>query len=266
MIRFSGGFFMAKIRTKIIDDMVDEPKKKAEIEIKQKFDIANDKTFSIIEQYFDDGYEKNLANLIYYLPQERREKALEKLPENVRENVMTILSDWGEKQNSNPEVLSAAGGVLKNSDFYGEKAANAVLESLDYTTKTYLPGQLQNQYKINPLLAYNVFYSMDTMDILVDLDNRALQRWLREVDQFDLALALQLCSETVKDKIFSNMSKRAEAMLKEDMEFMGPVYKTDVLKMQAKLLNILKKLEDEGVIVLPEHFTDSINSMSTEMI
>ena len=236
------------------------------MEVKE-FDLANDKTFSIIEQFFADGYQKNLANLIYYLPQVRREKALEKLPQTVRENVMKILKDWGEKQNLNPEVLSAVGGVLKNSDFYGEKAANEVLESLDYKSKRYLDAELQNQYKINPLLALNVFYNdKEKMDILVDLDDRALQRWLREVEQLDLAMALLISSDRIKNKIFSNMSKRAQTLLKEDMEFMGPVYKTDILEKQAKLLGILNQLADNGEIILPEYFCNSMTSFMNDLV
>lgn len=242
---------MAKENTQIIDDFDDAKKQEAEKEIENKVGLANEKTFSIIEEFIAGGYEKNLANLICYLPKERQEQALNKLPENVRTNVMNILKEWGEKKNSNPEVLSAAGNVLKNADFYGSITANEILDTLDHISKFYLETQIQNLYKTNPLLALNLYYSIGRMDIICELDNRAIQKWLRDVNSQDLAVALKLCSEKTQNKIFSNMSKRAESMVKEDMEFMGPCRKSYILEKQDELLAIAKRLADNGDIIMP---------------
>jgi len=73
---------------------------------------------------------------------------------------------------------------------------------------------------------------------------------IREVDTTELAKALKAVDTEVQDKIFRNMSKRAAALLKEDMEFMGPIRLRDVEEAQQKIVNIIRKLEDAGEIVV----------------
>jgi flagellar motor switch protein FliG len=87
-------------------------------------------------------------------------------------------------------------------------------------------------------------------DILLTFDDRAIQKILREVDSQDIAKALKDKNEAVQDKIFKNMSKRAAQMLKEDMEYMGPVRITDVKEAQNKVLDIIRRLEQSGEIVI----------------
>ena len=93
---------------------------------------------------------------------------------------------------------------------------------------------------------------------LVMLDDRAIQKVLREVDQQELAKALKAADIHVKNKIFNNMSKRAAGMLQEDMEFMGPVRKQDVFEAQDKIIDIVRKLEDNGDIVIVISSNDEI--------
>jgi flagellar motor switch protein FliG len=85
---------------------------------------------------------------------------------------------------------------------------------------------------------------------IVMLDDRAIQKVLREVDSADLGKALKSVDAEVQDKIYKNMSKRAAAMLKEDMEFMGPIRLKDVEEAQQKIVSIIRHLEDTGEIVV----------------
>ena len=96
----------------------------------------------------------------------------------------------------------------------------------------------------------NLEYYSVSMEILTNLDGRSLQKWLREVSSDELAKALKGASQEVQNKVFRNMSRRAGTMLQEDMEFMGPIRKSDVLESQRKLIEILKKLEERGDIVI----------------
>jgi flagellar motor switch protein FliG len=89
-------------------------------------------------------------------------------------------------------------------------------------------------------------------ELIVRLDDRCMQRYLREVDSQDLAMALKGTDSTVQDKIFRNMSKRAEGMLKEDIEFMGPVRMSVVEERQEKLADIIRNLDATMEIVLPD--------------
>ena len=245
---------MAKERTVIIDDTNDGESKELIKKVRARFDAANQKTFNVIEDFIAGGYEENLARLLVYLPKERRSAALQSLPETVREKVSSILNTFSEKKNSDPDVMSAVGTVLKNADFYGEKAAHEIIQNGDIYFLSAIEGENKNLFEVNPLLSMNVEYYLVNMNILVDIDDRSIQKWLREVETQDLAKALKGTDAEVQEKIFINMNHRAAAMLREDMEFMGPVRKSDVIETQKKLMEILKRLNESGEIVISRVF------------
>ncbi|GHV17169.1 hypothetical protein FACS189493_4300 [Spirochaetia bacterium] len=93
---------------------------------------------------------------------------------------------------------------------------------------------------------------------IVILDDRTIQSVLREVDSQELSKALKSVDAAIQDKIFNNMSKRAAKMLKEDMEYMGPIRLKDVEEAQLKIVLIIKHLKDSGVITLDMEFSESI--------
>ena len=245
---------MAKEHTVIIDDTNDGESKERIKKVRTRFDAANQKTFKLIEDFIEGGYEENHARLLIYLPDERRRLALQKLPESVREKVSSILNTFADKKNSDPDIMSAVGTVLKNADFYGEKAAREIIQNDDFYFRSAIESENKNLFESNPLLSMNVEYYLVNMNVLLDLDDRSLQKWLREVETQDLAKALKETDAEVQNKIFRNMSQRAAAMLREDMEFMGPVRKSDVLETQKKLIGILKRLNEEGEIVISKRF------------
>ena len=99
---------------------------------------------------------------------------------------------------------------------------------------------------------------MFVFEDIISLDDRAIQRVLRDVDNNDLAVALKSANEEVKTVIFNNLSKRLAAMIQEDMEFMGPVRLKDVEEAQQKIVNIVRKLEDSAEIVISRGGGDEI--------
>jgi hypothetical protein len=105
------------------------------------------------------------------------------------------------------------------------------------------------------IVSENTLYPLDSFlfldfDMLATLDDRTIQEILRKVDSQDFAMALKIKNEAVQEKIFRNMSKRAAQMLKEDMEFMGPVRLDDVEKARDKILDIILQLEQTGEIAI----------------
>jgi flagellar motor switch protein FliG len=102
----------------------------------------------------------------------------------------------------------------------------------------------------NNTLAESIKQSMFTFEDLVKVDDRGMQAILKEISTEDLALALKTTSEALREKIFKNMSQRAAQILKEEMQTKGPVRVSDVEKAQQIILNITKKLEAEGKIIL----------------
>ena len=134
--------------------------------------------------------------------------------------------------------LSAAGGV---------DAAVEVLNRVDRTTEKNIMEALEAE---DPELAEEIKRRMFVFEDIVLLDDRSIQQVLREVDSRDLALALRTASEEVKSRIFRNVSKRAAEMLREEMEYMGPVRLRDVEEAQQRIVSVIRRLEESGDIII----------------
>jgi flagellar motor switch protein FliG len=110
----------------------------------------------------------------------------------------------------------------------------------------------------NAELAEEIKKRMFVFEDIVMLDDRAIQKVLKEVDNQELSKALKAVDTEVQEKIFRNMSKRAAAMLKDDMEFMGPTRLKDVEESQQKVVAIIRRLEDAGEIVIARAGEDEL--------
>ena len=102
----------------------------------------------------------------------------------------------------------------------------------------------------DPELAEEIKKLMFVFEDIVMLDDRSLQMVLRDVDTKDLSLAMKATPQEVSEKIYKNMSKRAADMLREEIEFMGPVKIRDVEEAQLKVVNVIRALEEKGEIVI----------------
>ncbi|MDR0313114.1 MAG: hypothetical protein LBI14_05920 [Treponema sp.] len=102
----------------------------------------------------------------------------------------------------------------------------------------------------NTQYSMEMFYPLD-FNFLLKLNDRAIQRVMRDLDSQELAKALKGADTEVQDKIFQNMSNRAATMLMEDMEYMGTIRSKDIREAQENVLNIVRHLEQTGEIVIP---------------
>ncbi len=137
-----------------------------------------------------------------------------------------------------PQELTVAGGV---------KSVVEIINRVDRGTEKTIMEAMEVQ---DPELAEEIKKLMFVFEDIVMIDDRSVQRVLREVESQDLALALKGASNEVSQKIYTNMSQRASDMLKEDIEFMGPVRLRDVEEAQQKIVNVIRRLEDTGEIVV----------------
>ncbi len=117
----------------------------------------------------------------------------------------------------------------------------------DRKTEKFIIESLEEE---DPELAEEIKKKMFVFEDIVLLDDRSIQRVLREIDGQELAKALKSVDIPVQEKIFKNMSKRAASMLKEDMEFLGPTRRKDVEESQQKIVSLIRKLEEQGEIVI----------------
>nr|WP_330428709.1 FliG C-terminal domain-containing protein [Roseburia sp. AM51-8] len=123
----------------------------------------------------------------------------------------------------------------------------AILNTVDRGTEKRIMESLEIE---EPELADEIRKKMFVFEDILLLDDRAIQRVMRDVDNSDLSVALKGANEEVQAAIFKNMSSRMATMIKEDMEFMGPVRMKDVEEAQQKIVGIIRKLEDSAEIVI----------------
>lgn len=194
------------------------------------------------------------AVIVAHLEPEQASQALALLPAQTRMDISYRLATMEEIQ---PEVLKELSEVLESEFKLGAKSQGQqlggvkfladVMNGLDKTTEQTLTAALSEK---NATLAESVRQLMFVFDDLAGVDERGLQELLKEISKEDLTLALRGAGESVKDAIFKNMSERAVEMLKDDMEAGGPVRVSDVEKAQRNILQVARKLEDEGRIIL----------------
>ena len=156
------------------------------------------------------------------------------------------------------KVLEAKLANLVNQDYTvigGVDAVVEILNTVDRGTEKHIMETLEIE---EPELADEIRKKMFVFEDILLLDDRAIQRVLRDVDNNDLEIALKAANEQVQTAIFNNLSKRLATMIKEDMEFMGPVRMKDVEEAQQKIVNIIRKLEDAGEIVISRGGGDEI--------
>jgi flagellar motor switch protein FliG len=144
------------------------------------------------------------------------------------------------------EDFTAAGGL---------QAIVNILNTVDRGTEKYIMETLEIE---DTDLAEEIRKRMFVFEDILTLDNRSIQRFLRDVDNNLLAVALKGATEEVQKVIYSNMSKRLAEMIREDIEYMGPVRLKDVEEAQQKIVNIIRKLEDAGEIIISRGGGDEI--------
>jgi flagellar motor switch protein FliG len=162
---------------------------------------------------------------------------LEKVDTKVVEEIEKVLQ----------EQLESVSGADAGRQLGGVDVVASILNQMDRTLESELLGRVE---EANPDLAEKIRQLMFTFEDLLKLDDKNIQVLLKEISSDDVSLALKGASDAMKEKIFGNMSERAAAMLKEDLDAMGPVRLSDVEKAQVKIAMTAKRLDAEGKIAL----------------
>ena len=195
-----------------------------------------------------------LAAILVHLDQDHAANILKQFSERTRNEVMlriatlegiqpTALKDLNEALY---QVL-AGGDKIRKSSLGGIKTAAEIINLLGTSLEASVIDAIREQ---DPDLAQKIMDKMFTFEDLLKLDNKSLQMVLREVSSDQLVVALKGASQELRDKILSNMSSRAAEALKEDLESRGPVRLSEVEAQQKEILKIVRRLADEGQIVL----------------
>ena len=226
------------------------------------FEFVRKADASQLFNFIQDEHPQTIALIISYLPASQAALILSALPPDRQAEVAKRVASM---DRTSPEIIQEVEKVLEsklaslvNQDYTivgGVDAVVDILNTVDRGTEKHIMETLEIE---EPELADEIRKKMFVFEDILLLDDRAIQRVLREVDNADLELALKSTTEEVQNVIFKNLSKRLAVMIKEDMEFMGPVRMKDVEDAQQKIVNIIRKLEDSGEIVISRGGGDEI--------
>jgi len=197
---------------------------------------------------------QTIALILANLEAEMAAQVITHLPPEVRIDVVQRLATM---EMTSPEVIKQIDQVLERrlatlfsqevSILGGAKAVAEILNRVDRTAEKQIFEGLE---PANPQLAEEIRRLMFTFDDIARLDDRSMQRLLKEVDQKELARALKAAAENVAQKIFANLSERAQTMLRQEIEYLGPVRLRDVEDAQGKIVRIVRALEEAGEIIV----------------
>ncbi len=185
---------------------------------------------------------------------------LTELSPQVQVDVMFRLSQM---ERVSPETIKAVEKVLESRiDFSAGSSQIGGIQSaadiLNLVGQRFEKNILAGIAKENPDLASEIKNLMFVFEDVINLDDRSIQKVLREVDNKELALALKASSEELKSKILANMSQRAAEMIEEELDFMGPVRLREVEEVQQHVIDIVRRLEEEGQIVITHGSEDQM--------
>ncbi len=194
-----------------------------------------------------------IATIMVHLEADQASAVLAKLPERIRNDVLLRIATLDSVQ---PTALHELNDVLtkllsgnaigKKSIRGGVKTAAEILNYLGSTQEAVLESVRTHDAE----LAQKIMDEMFVFEDILEVDDRGIQLVLREVQSESLIVALKGASEELREKVFKNMSQRAAEMLREDLESKGPVKLSEVESEQKEILKVVRRLSDEGQIVL----------------
>ena len=226
------------------------------------FDVIRRQDPAHLLNFIQQEYPQTIALILAYLEPNKAAVILQSLPDDIQPEVSKRLATM---DRTSPDVLREVERVLEkklstlsSEDYTAAGGVEAVVDILNLVDRTSEKSIIESLEEDDPDLAEEIKKRMFVFEDIVMLDDRAIQKVLREVDSGELSKALKNVDTEVQDKIFRNMSKRAAATLKEDMEFMGPVRLKDVEEAQQKIVSTIRRLEDAGEVVIARSGEDEL--------
>ncbi len=226
------------------------------------FDFVRHTDPTQLFNFIQNEHPQTIALIMAYLQPEQAAAILSALPSDLQVDVARRIATM---DRTSPDVIRDIERILERKlsslvtqDFTTAGGVESIVELLnrsDRTTERTIIESLEIQ---DPELAEDIKKRMFVFEDIILLDDRSLQLVLREIDSKDLALALKAVSTEVSNKVFKNMSKRAAEMLREEIEYMGPVRIRDVEESQQKIVNVIRRLEESGEIIVSRGKGDEV--------
>lgn len=226
------------------------------------FEFARKTDASQINNFIQDEHPQTIALILAYLPPSQAASVLSELAPEKQADVAKRIAQM---DRTSPDIIHEVEKNLErkfasmiNQDYTiagGVDSIVDILNAVDRGTERNIMETLEIE---DPDLTDEIKRKMFVFEDIITLDDRSIQRVLREIDNNDLALALKNANAEVQKVVFRNVSQRLASMLKEDMDYMGPVRVKDVENAQLKIVNTIRRLEDIGEIIISRGGGDEI--------
>ncbi|MFQ5494021.1 MAG: flagellar motor switch protein FliG [Phycisphaerae bacterium] len=204
--------------------------------------------------FIQDEHPQTIALILSHVPSDKASEILAGLPLNKQLEVVARVANM---DNTNPDVIKEVEKGLElrlsglvSQTFQRVGGVDAVAEILNLTDRTTEKGILEALETQDPDLVEQIRRLMFVFEDILLVNDKGIQMILKEIENEELSLSLKTASEELRDKIFRNMSDRAVQLIKEDMEYMGPVRVSDVEGAQQKIVDVVRRLEDSGELII----------------
>lgn len=217
----------------------------------ESLEIVDAKSLS---NFLINEHPQTISVILAHLEPEKKGEVLKRLPESLQAEVVLRLSNLDHVA---PELIMEVDRVLKQelsnigtveqASLGGVQPVAEMLNVMDKNTETAIMSRIEEK---DPILAEEIRKLMFVFEDIVKIDDRGIQTLLKEVANDKLLLALKTANEEIRQKIFKNISQRAAQLLKDDLANMGPSRLSDVESAQVEIVNVARRLEQEGKILI----------------
>jgi flagellar motor switch protein FliG len=207
-----------------------------------------------LSKFIQNEHPQTIALILAHLSASQAAELISALPEDMRTEIVIRMANLEE---ISPEIVKKIAGVLDQKletlgsysleEYGGVKAVSELFNRMDRRASRNVLEQIESR---DPELAASIRDLMFVFEDILLIDDQGIMEILKRVDKKSLALALKGSNDELKTKFFRNMSQRAVEMLKEEMEYLGPIRVKEVEKAQHEIVEIVRNLEEEGVIVI----------------
>jgi len=204
--------------------------------------------------FIQDEHPQTIALIICHLPHHKAGEILSALP---MQKQIEVIKRVANMEQTNPEVIREverglesrlSSMLMQNMEKAG--GVDTVAEILNLTDRSSEKAIMEGLEAEDPDLVEQIRRLMFVFEDILKVNDKGIQAVLKEVENSELALALKTASEDLRSKIFKNMSERAAALIREDMQYMGPVKVSDVESAQQRVVDIVRRLEETGEVVI----------------
>ncbi len=207
-----------------------------------------------LSNFLLNEHPQTISVILAHLEPEKKGEVLKRLPESLQAEVVLRLSNLDHVA---PELIAEVDRVLKQelstigtveqASLGGVQPVAEMLNVMDKNTETAIMSRIEEK---DPILAEEIRKLMFVFDDIIKIDDRGIQTLLKEVPNDKLLLALKTSTEEIRNKIFKNISQRAAKLLQDDLANMGPSRLSDVESAQVEIVNVARRLEAEGKILI----------------